>query len=129
MFGRAFVCIRICWEHDMQRCRVTLRLAGEKVSRHNDTVPVEVLPVAGCAPEADAYYRLLSKRTDRPCCSLLPSSRHAVEPWLTDVVLLTLTWRRLQLEDSEDWVDHVDDIVTRFEEETGRRPLYSIMFY
>ncbi len=42
---------------------------------------------------------------------------------------LTVIPRLLQLEESEDWVDHVDDIVTRFEEETGRRPIYSVMFY
>ena len=42
---------------------------------------------------------------------------------------LTVILHLLQLEESEDWVDHVDDIVTRFEEETGRRPIYSVMFY
>ena len=43
--------------------------------------------------------------------------------WLTGLLHM------LQLEESEDWVDHVDDIVTRFEEETGRKPIYSVMFY
>ena len=68
-----------------------------------------------------AAQALLPEPVDRPptSCALLPSS--AVPP----KALACLP----QLEESEDWVDHVDDIITRFEEETGRRPIYSVMFY
>jgi len=33
------------------------------------------------------------------------------------------------LEDADDWEEEIEDILTQFEEETGRRPLYSICFY
>lgn len=43
---------------------------------------------------------------------------------------LPLTLRFLvQLEDAEDWEEEIDDIITKFEQETGRRPLYTICFY
>ena len=35
----------------------------------------------------------------------------------------------LQLEASEDWEDDVDEIMTTFEQETQRKPLYTICFY
>lgn len=35
----------------------------------------------------------------------------------------------LQLQDADDWEDELDDILTKFEEETGHRPLYDICFY
>ena len=63
---------------------------------------------------------------------------HAVPCWFGNLPipdehigrrLLTVIPHLPQLEESEDWVDHVDNIVTRFEEETGRRPIYSVMFY
>lgn len=34
-----------------------------------------------------------------------------------------------QLEEVEDWEDEVDDVITRWEEETGRRATYTICFY
>ena len=35
----------------------------------------------------------------------------------------------LQIEDAEDWEDDIDDIMDKFEGQTGRRPLYTICFY
>mmetsp|Transcript_23903 Transcript_23903/g.61373 ORF Transcript_23903/g.61373 Transcript_23903/m.61373 type:complete len:193 (-) Transcript_23903:82-660(-) len=33
------------------------------------------------------------------------------------------------LEEAEDWEEEIDEVLTRFENETGRRPLYTICFY
>jgi len=33
-----------------------------------------------------------------------------------------------QLEETEDWEDSVDDIMERFSQETGLKPLYTICF-
>lgn len=33
------------------------------------------------------------------------------------------------LEEAEDWADSIDDIVQKFQKETGRHPLYDICFY
>lgn len=35
----------------------------------------------------------------------------------------------LQLEEEEDWEDGIDDVIQRFEKETGRRPIYTVCFY
>ena len=35
----------------------------------------------------------------------------------------------MQLEEAEDWEDEIDEILLRFQGETGRRPLYDICFY
>ncbi|EIE23973.1 Ssu72-like protein [Coccomyxa subellipsoidea C-169] len=33
------------------------------------------------------------------------------------------------LEAKEDWEDGIDDVIQQFEEETGRRPIYTVCFY
>jgi hypothetical protein len=33
------------------------------------------------------------------------------------------------LEASEDWESEVDEIITRFHQSAGRRPLYTVCFY
>lgn len=35
----------------------------------------------------------------------------------------------MQLEESEDWEDGIDDVIQQFEKETGRRPIYTVCFY
>lgn len=42
--------------------------------------------------------------------------------------MIAFTWH-LQLEAKEDWEDGIDDVIQQFEEETGRRPIYTVCFY
>jgi hypothetical protein len=36
---------------------------------------------------------------------------------------------RMQLDAAEDWEDDIDEIIARFETESGRRLVYTICFY
>lgn len=50
-------------------------------------------------------------------------------PCSHDANVLKYVSGAMQLEAADDWEDELDDILTKFEEETRHRPLYDICFY
>ena len=38
-------------------------------------------------------------------------------------------WFALQLEEKDDWEDDVDEVMHKFEAETGSRPVFTVCFY
>jgi hypothetical protein len=57
------------------------------------------------------------------CCAwVLPA--HLARPCIQETIVVLL-----QLEESEDWEDEVDDVIKRWEQQTGRQATYTICFY